>query len=552
MKKLLFFLVSLLFIGETFSQALGPGFWSVELARRNQLLGLDSTSQSFLLRPLFNHIPDTIQNEIYFPRLIDEIQVNLAPIFLNTRLANKRPVGYGDFGMIPTPGFQVMGSFGVSVRYKFLSIDFQPEFISATNNPFESISTEYGNTFNLNRFYFLNNADYPERFGEGTYSKLGWGQSSAMIGFGSFETGISNKNIWWGPGQFNSLIFSTNAPGFLHLTLKTRKPAKTIIGNFEGQILSGRLENSGFDAIQDKTVNDQFFRPFTGDWRYLNAMSLTYSPKWVKGLSLGFSRTFQVYRENMGNSFGDYFPIFEAFEKESFFEDGNTVVFDGNGRDQQVSIFGRIALPKLQTELYFEFGKRDHNFNWREFILNPEHARAYLIGFNKIFDFGFDSYKIQVRGEVLRQQESVNRILRYSPQGGLTWHTHTRARGFAHYGHPLGVGLGLGNNSQIMEVAAVDGWNKIGILFERMENHQDLFYRSFGQQSERKPWVDLSLGLLYDKQFNNLLLSSKLQFIHARNYQWQLDPASTPEFPKGQNLTSMMAQVSAIYFWNKK
>jgi hypothetical protein len=39
--------------------------------------------------------------------------------------------------------------------------------------------------------------------------------------------------------------------------------------------------------------------------------------------------------------------------------------------------------------------------------------------------------------------------------------------------------------------------------------------------------------------------------IHAQNYQWQLAPESTPDFPKGENLTSVMGQVSAIYFWKK-
>jgi hypothetical protein len=57
------------------------------------------------------------------------------------------------------------------------------------------------------------------------------------------------------------------------------------------------------------------------------------------------------------------------------------------------------------------------------------------------------------------------------------------------------------------------------------------------------------MGLLYDKQIGSLLLSSKLQVIHARNYQWQLDPLSTPEFPRGRTLTSVLGQVSAVYFW---
>ena len=123
---------------------------------------------------------------------------------------------------------------------------------------------------------------------------------------------------------------------------------------------------------------------------------------------------------------------------------------------------------------------------------------------------------------------------------------------FVNYGQPLGVGIGTGSNLQTVEVSLVEGVDKMGLLFERLANNQDFYYKALLQFTERKPWVDLSLGFLYDKQFNNLLLSSKLQLIHARNYQWQLDPTSTPDFPKGKNLTSVMGQVSAIYFWNKK
>jgi hypothetical protein len=92
----------------------------------------------------------------------------------------------------------------------------------------------------------------------------------------------------------------------------------------------------------------------------------------------------------------------------------------------------------------------------------------------------------------------------------------------------------------------------MGILFERLENNQDFYYKAQLQYTERKPWVDLSLGFLFDKQLDNLLLSSKLQIIHARNYQWQTAPESPPDFPVGESLTSMMGQVSLIYFWKKR
>lgn len=104
---------------------------------------------------------------------------------------------------------------------------------------------------------------------------------------------------------------------------------------------------------------------------------------------------------------------------------------------------------------------------------------------------------------------------------------------------------------QTVEITLVERFEKMGILLERLENNQDFYYRAFGSKNERKPWVDFSIGFLFDKQFGNLVLSSKLQVINGLNYQWQLDPKSTPQFPKSENLTSVMAQASLIYFWEK-
>jgi hypothetical protein len=428
--------------------------------------------------------------------------------------------------------------------------------VIAQNSGFETNLGQMTNSQIRSKFFLWNYGDNPERFGNNVYSRIWWGQSKLTFQYGAFEIGGSTQNIWWGPGQFNALTFSTNAQGFPHLTLNTTKPAKTFLGNFEGQLIMGRLQNSGLDPSQDQNLNDQFFTPFTGDSRYLNAITFTYNPKWVKGFFFGFSRTFQQYNANRGNTFYDWLPVFEGFQKKNFFNNGNSVDFDANGRDQTITLFGRLVVPKTKSELYFEFGRRDHAFTWREYILNPEHARAFIFGFNQLFEVPDWNKTIQIRSEITHQQESVNRYVRYGGisggiQGGLSWHTHNPARGFGNYGQPLGVGIGTGSNIQTLEISLVDGVDKMGLLFERLANNQDFYYKAQLQDTERKPWIDLSLGFLYDKKFDNLLVSSKLQIIHARNYQWQLDPTSTPDFPKGENLTSLLAQVSLIYFWNK-
>lgn len=536
-----------------------------EALRRKQLLGELDSSISFNIRPLraaFNTDRAVYEDYTFF-----EEGTDLGPISRKTRKAifsilpvrntiafnSGRPYGWGNGMMIPNVGGQNYTTAGVSVKYHFVNIQFQPEVLWAQNRSYSGYPSDFPNSVNRNRFQSWNQGDHPERFGDGAYAKVGFGQSKVSLSAGAFEIGASTENIWWGPGQFNALIFSNNARGFKHLTLNTTRPAKTFLGSFEGQLLIGRLEPSGFKPSQHADLNDQYFRELSTDWRYLNGLSVSYQPKWISGLTFGLSRTFQQYNKGRGRTFGDWFPVFEAFTKESLFEDGHTVDYDSKGQDQQVAVFGRYLLPRAKAEFYFEYGRRDHALNWREFTLNPDHARAYLLGFGKLFSLPETGKLIQVRAEMTQQQESVNRYIRYiGLGGGASWHTHARVRGFTHYGESMGVGIGTaGSNVQTVEVSLVDQLNKIGIRLERLANHQDFYYKSFAQQQERQPWVDLSLGLLADYRWERVILSSQVQLINALNHQWQLDPKSTPDFPLGKDKFSIFAQAHLIFLLNQ-
>ncbi|MCH6236631.1 capsule assembly Wzi family protein [Cognataquiflexum rubidum] len=516
--------------------------------RREQLSkGFDTLNASFNHRPFQNKQLDSFLTPVFInnqEKVLKNIALSILPFYQTFQLNSNRPYGWGDGPMIPSSGLQSYSSTGFFAKVSILNIQIQPELVFAQNSSFKGFGNNRSDREYREMFFTYNISDSPERFGDGGYSKISLGQSKVSLELGAFELGASTQNIWWGPGQFNSLIFSNNAQGFPHLTLNTTKPAKTFLGNFEGQVIVGRLENSGFAPTQFGDLNDKYFRPFTGDWRYLNGITISYNPKWIPGLFVGFSRTFQQFNKSRINEFRDYFPVFDAFQKVKVGFDK-----DADGKDQQASVFARFVATKAKAEIYFEYGRRDHAYNWREAILNPEHARAYLFGFIKLFDLNNQRKMIQLRGEVTHQQESINTIIRNSGDG-LSWHTHTRARGFSNFGQPLGVGIGTGANVQALEISLVENFNKFGVLFERLENNQDFYYRAFGQQNEHKPWIDLSIGFLFDKEWNNLLLSSKLQLINGVNYQWQLHPNSTPEFPKGQNLFSVHAQTSIIYFFN--
>ncbi|MDN3204752.1 capsule assembly Wzi family protein [Algoriphagus sediminis] len=532
-----------------------------EYLRREQLKGDFGKENSFHFRPMnFNTLKDSSKAWSNVRGIItgkDSRSTNtfdwsILPIVSTTEYNSKRPYGWGNKGLTPGVGFQTYLSAGLYAKAGFLEIQLQPEFTFSENRGFQGFERNSRRKINRDRFFFWNDGDNPERFTPNE-SKFWWGQSRIQVNVGGFALAASTENIWWGPGQFNSLIFSDNAQGFPHLSLQTNRPLKTFIGNFEGQIIMGRLENSFLDPSQDASLNEQFFQEFDDDWRYLNAITITYNPSFLPNLFMGFNRTFQQYNESKGNQFRDWFPIFEFFQKERFFENGNTVIFDSQGQDQQVSVNFRYLVPKALFEIYADFGRRDHAFNWREFILNPEHARAYQFGFQKLFPVQKPNRFIQIRGEITHQQESVNRYIRYRGLGGnQTWHTHSLARGFVNYGQTLGVGTGVGSNVQTLEVSMVERFDKIGLRLERLENHQDFFYRAYGQNDEKRPWVDLSLGLLFDKRWNNLLMSSRAQLIYSENYQYNSEGLSTGDFPSGQNLLSFFGKVSLIYSLSAK
>lgn len=553
----LVFFFSLCFsVVEINSQTLPAGIPVIEEAfRRNQLLGDSTLSQSFALRPLQFDRSDGVYLNHFYTRGDSGTNLEKAPKnyfrFLPIRQTfafnSKRPYGWGNGPMVPNVGIQTYTQVGFTSKISILRVQFAPEFVWSQNKPYQGFESSVPSVINA-KFRYWSFGDFPERFGSGPTTLFWWGQSKVTVQAGFLETGISTENIWWGPGQFSALTFSNNARSFPHFTLKSRRPAKTFLGAFEGEMIIGRLEDSGISPSQIEQLNEDYFFKFSGDHKYLNAMTITYQPKWINGLYLGFARTFQQYSAKMGTKLSDYLPVFEPFQKTVFGFDR-----DSEGRDQQSTFFGRWVIPEGKAEVYFEYGRRDHGYNWREAMLNPEHARAYLVGFQKLWATSSPGRHFQIRSEMLHQQESINRIIRYvGLGGGYTWHTHGQARGFTNFGEALGTGFGVGSNVQTFEISFIEGINKKGIVFERLANHQDSYYRAFGNfNSGVDPWIDLSLGILWDHQFDNLTLSTRSQIIYSSNYQWQTEPSISRAFNTGQNLWAFFGQVNLIYHFGK-
>lgn len=541
--RFLFAVLGAIFLPEfsVFSQNLQVGLPVIEeRLRLGQLQGTTNLHVSFMQRPIDLDTYSRNENGFW---MSDSLQTqskgikeenprkNLIlkplPVYMNSGFNTGTPYP-ATSNLVMNKGFQTYITTGVYFATGPLSVQVQPELIFAQNQEYQTGASKSWNT------------EFIERFGAGRYLRFFPGQSSVRLNFGSFSLGASTENIWWGPGQFNALLFSNNAFSFPHLTFNTRKPAKTFLGTFEGQLIVGKLQGSG---LENTNVID-----LIEDWRYINGISFSYQPKWIKGAFFGVSRIFQQYESFMGNSFTDYFPIFDSFQKKDQFENGNdSGKFDQEGRDQQITFFGRYVIPNAKAEFYFEYGRRDHAYDWREATLNPEHARAYILGFNKLISLN-QGNALLIRSEITQQQESINILVRYLGTGGsLNWSGHGVVRhGFTNFGQMLGPGIGPSSNSQTMELSWLTPLKKLGIKFERLNRHQDYYTANFNDPSEAGRWVDFNLTLLGEIRKENYIIFSQFSGIRSFNYGWLPAAGSVQDFPLGDRKLSFQIQLGLV------
>lgn len=478
--------------------------------RNEQLLGNGNLLISHTLRPLSLDLVDSAQTKSN-----KKLAIKALPIILTQQYNTSSPYGWNDGAMIPAKGYQTFMSTGVYAKYGILSMQLKPEYVYAINPDFDIFpltETDRAREFNI---IYLNHTDLPAPYGDQSYSKLNWGQSNIKLNINKFSIGVSTENLWWGPGTRNSLIMSNNATGFLHFTLNTKQPVETFIGSFEGQIISGKLEGSGLKNPKSQFIIDgvDYELPKNDAWRYINGLSINYQPKWIPGLFVGLNRTIQVYRDDMGHGFSDYMPIFAPFQKKKL--EGE----DAKNRDQLASLFFRWAMKESKFEFYGESGWNDHSQDITDLFHSPEHSRAYLFGFNKLFMLNKTENKyLKVSFETTHLEQSADRIVR----SGGSWYRHYYIlHGYTNKGEVLGAGIGPGSNLQTLDFSL---WqkNKIwGIQVERYAHNMDFFYDAYTGYNNK--WVDLMFNTYAYQKFGKLDIQAKLNTSVSNNYQYQYE-----------------------------
>ncbi|MES2376123.1 MAG: capsule assembly Wzi family protein [Bacteroidota bacterium] len=538
------------------AQSLPVGTPLEDYYRRTQLMGTIDTNVSFTLRPInpyyinkgtqsFN--PDSskyseIHAENSWVSKNGKIRANLLPLNFQTQINTDHPYGWNDGAMIPAKGLQTLINMGVFAQYGILSIQFSPEVVLAANPQFETFNKNQYDVVFARYYDIYNNIDLPVRFGTAAYARIFWGQSSLRLNFKSVSVGLSTENLWWGPGIRNSLLMSNTAPGFKHFTLNTLRPLKTAIGSFEGQVIAGSLSNSGFPPLvpDKKYFGTDLYIPKPNNWRYLSGIIITWQPKWVQGLFLGFDQSSQMYGKDL-NAFKDYLPFFSPVRSS------NAPDAPVQNKDRRSSLFMRWLWPKEHAEIYFEWGHNNSSNDLYQSSLEPGDSRAYVFGIRKILPVNNSKDEnILIGLEVTQLQEtSISKI-----REGQEWYVSKNIRqGYTNNGEVLGAGVGPGANLQSVDVSWVKGLRKLGLQLERYVHNNDFYYYAFGDnENYSQHWVDLSIGAIGEWNYKNLIFNGKIQGIKSLDYQWALKQnGNDPAFVNQLSVFNFQIQAGVLY-----
>lgn len=429
--------------------------------------------------------------------------VEALPVSANFRFNSHSPYGTNQAGFMDAKGLQTFVTAGVFANCGILSVQLKPEFVYAANPHFET-----GNGYGA--------ATKPN------YSRAFLGQSSIRINAAGLSLGLSNENLWWGPGIQNSLLMSNNAPGFNHLVLNTTKPLKTPIGNIEFSLIAGKLIEDTSVLLEVKDLTTFYYaqgnyggspsdpKLDTGDWRYINAIHASYNPKWIPGLFLGFSRVgyvYNTYTGNRNNFIYDYLPVFAGLFRST--SNYYTVTGSSTRIKQLISVSGRYVFKEAHAELYAEYGSNDNTYNLRDYIMSPNHGAISTVGFKKLIPFKNNKW-LDIQMEFTQLAMSVDYVVRG------TGNTYEYQGSYTNQSRVIGAGIGNGSNMQTLQVTMKQGFNKQGITLQRLVH--DALREPYLTNHQR--WIDFAVGAQYQKRFNQFLVHGHAQYVNANNYGW--------------------------------
>ncbi len=547
LRKVSLFFLSMVIVNAAIAQSRMPvSFYAIEdQIRSYQLTDSPSYVNSFCIRP---YVFTDSSNSIQSPWNLNTNSKNklskwqILPLTMSLQYNSAYPFERNDGSLIPAAGLQTFVTSGVYFKSKRWQIQIKPEFVFAANQPYEGFRREHDSLTWSTYYEWLNNSDIPEKFGQSNYNRIFPGQSSIRYQSDKVTYALSTENLWWGPGIYNSLVLSNQGPGFLHLSIGSRKPWHTKIGTIEWQVIGGTLFNSGQEPPgTDITFNGSvLYKPKMESSRYATGLAFTWQPKWIKGLFLGFSKMSYQYFSDISGTI-DILPLAGVFgQKVSKSEKENK-------KATLSAVFFRYLMPEEKAEVYLEFGFGDRVITPFNFISSESIPKAYTGGIRKLIALGQKNRFIQLTTEITQMQLDKPSLIR----GNNSWYTHTYIRqGYTNDGQYLGSSIGSGSNSQHLDISYINHQTKTGIGFERIVRNNDFYYKRYEVIKDyRRHWVDLSIYLhTAGWEFNKLRISGELTYTSSINYKWYiLKDDIYRQYENGNDLKNLQLRLTCTY-----
>lgn len=399
------------------------------------------------------------------------LRVSFYDPVVNTYWNSTRPSGQNDGPVWQGKGLTGAVTAGVFIRAGAVSMAVRPTFMVNQNAAFPLAPAWVVKEWSPYGYPLLvGGIDMPQRFGPEAFSTFDLGDSFVRLDYKGVALGLSNENLWWGPGRQNALIMSNHAPGFPHAFLGTSGSVDVGLGRLEARWLTGYLEESAyFDTRPD---NDE---------RFVTGAAVVFAPGGVRGLSLGATRMFVLSLIDKRPTLEDHLLLFQELFKKGLASSENPSGLDA--KDQMLSVFGRWVLPESGFELYGEWARGDHSWDLRDFVTEPEHGSAYTLGFQKAF-LRSPARFLRLTAELTRLEAPKTTLLRSEGAGFFYLHGSVR-QGYTQRGQVIGAGIGPGANSQHLGLDLFTPRGRTGVFLDRVVTNNDQYYNLPGRHDGR-------------------------------------------------------------------
>jgi hypothetical protein len=395
------------------------------------------------------------------------------------------PYGQNDGALWQGKGYNTSLTTGLRLEGYGFEVTFKPQLTFSQNLAFEIMDSNYDSQYGYFWGYEPNvGVDTPQRFGNEAFFTFDWGDTEIRYTWNTLTIGFGTQAIWLGPAQLNPILHSNNAPSYPKVDIGLRRQPITLpwldwyIGDIEGRIWTGYLSES-----------DYFDSDSSNDHNMINAMSLSYAPSFLEGLTLGVNRVF-LTKWKLSN--------LKYLGELLFISLDNSEQVQGN-ENQMVSLTADWIFPKVGFEVYAEIGIDDYVPGKMGYLRYPFHTLVYTAGLTKTMTL---SETKGLHGKLLFEITNLEMSQDFQFQWPYTFYAHHQiTQGYTNDGQWLGAGNGTGGNSQYLGFTLYYPKGNTTIFLHRSNPDNNYLYKNAVYNSAN---VDDENGEnLDDKYFTN-------------------------------------------------